>query len=62
MPALLPTDGTMTPTQLSAPEAVRQLRDGAIRSEALVTACLEGIDEVDGYVHAWAHLDADYAL
>ena len=52
----------MTPTELSAAEAVRQLRDGDITSEALVTACLERIDEVDGDVQAWAHLDREFAL
>ncbi len=52
----------MTPTELSATEAVRQLRDGDITSEALVTACLERIDEVDGDVQAWAHLDPEFAL
>ncbi len=58
----MPKDDTMTPTELSAAEAVRQLRDGDITSEALVTACLERIDAVDGDVQAWAHRDADYAL
>ncbi|MFQ5618560.1 MAG: amidase [Rhodospirillales bacterium] len=58
----MPKDDTMTPTELSAAEAVRQLRDGEITSEALVTACLERIDEVDGDVRAWAHLDPEFAL
>lgn len=58
----MPKDDTMTPTELSAAEAVRQLRDGEITSEALVTACLERIDEVDGDVQAWAHLDPEFAL
>ena len=52
----------MTPTELSAAEAVRQLGDGEITSEALVTACLERIDEVDGDVQAWTHLDPEFAL
>ncbi len=58
----MPRDDTMTPTEFSAAEAVRQLRDGDITSEALVTACLERIDEVDGDVQAWAHLDREFAL
>ena len=52
----------MTPPELSAAEAIRQMRAGEITCEALVTACLERIDEVDGDVQAWAHLDRDYAL
>ncbi|MFQ5764486.1 MAG: amidase [Rhodospirillales bacterium] len=58
----MPRDESMTPAELSAAEAARQVRDGEITSEALVTACLERIDEVDGAIEAWAHLDADYAL
>ena len=52
----------MTPPELSAAEAIRQMRAGEITCEALVTACLERINEVDGDVQAWAHLDRDYAL
>jgi Asp-tRNA(Asn)/Glu-tRNA(Gln) amidotransferase A subunit family amidase len=52
----------MTPSELSAADARRALRDGEITSEALVTACLERIDAVEGDVQAWAHLDRDFAL
>ena len=58
----MPRDDAMTLTELSAAEAARQVREGEITSEALVTACLERIDEVDGDVQAWAHLNPDYAL
>ena len=52
----------MTPTELSAAAAARALRDGALTSEELVTACLERIDAVDGDIEAWAHLDPEFAL
>ena len=52
----------MTPIELSATEAARQLREGELSAEDMVTACLERIDEIDGEVQAWAHLDRDYAL
>ena len=52
----------MSLTALSAGEAVRQLGAGEITSEDLVTSYLERIEEVDGEVQAWAHLDRDYAL
>ncbi len=58
----MPKDDATTLTELSAAEAIGQLREGGFTSEALVTACLECIDAVDGKVEAWAHLDADYAL
>jgi Asp-tRNA(Asn)/Glu-tRNA(Gln) amidotransferase A subunit family amidase len=43
---------------LSATDAARLIREGAISSEELVKACLARIGEVD----AWAFLDRDYAL
>ncbi|HIC29096.1 MAG TPA: amidase, partial [Rhodospirillales bacterium] len=52
----------MTPIELSATEAARQLREGELSAEDMVTACLERIDEIDGEVQAWAHLDPDFAL
>ena len=47
---------------LSASDAARLIRDGAITSEELVKACLARIQEVDSQVCAWAFLDPEYAL
>jgi Asp-tRNA(Asn)/Glu-tRNA(Gln) amidotransferase A subunit family amidase len=48
--------------RLSAADAARAIRDGAISSEQLVEACLARVREVDGSVQAWAHLDPEHAL
>jgi len=48
--------------ELSATEASGKIRGGEITSEKLVRACLERIDQIDGEIGAWAHLDPDYAL
>lgn len=48
--------------QLTAAEAARRIRDGQISSEELVKDCLARIDDVDGVVQAWAHIDAGYAI
>ncbi len=47
---------------LSASDATRLIRDGVIRSEQLVEACLTRAREVDADVQAWAFLDPDHAL
>ncbi len=47
---------------LSASDAVRLIRDGVIRSEQLIEACLARVRETDGQVQAWAFLDPAYAL
>ena len=47
---------------LSASDAARAIRDGAISSEQLVEACLARVREADGSVQAWAHLDPEHAL
>src|SRR3990172_3025643 len=47
---------------LSASDAVRLIREGVIRSEQLVEACLARVRETDGNVQAWAFLDPDHAL
>lgn len=55
----------MDPTQLnllSALDAVRAIRDGAISSEELVAACLARVREVEDAVQAWAFLDPEHAL
>ncbi|MGE0874951.1 MAG: amidase [Burkholderiales bacterium] len=48
--------------QLSATDAARAIRDGAISSEQLVEACLARVREADPVVQAWAHLDPEHAL
>ena len=47
---------------LTAAEAARLIRDGAISSAQLVEACLTRIRNTDEEVQAWAFLDPDYAL
>jgi len=47
---------------LSASDAARAIRDGAISSEQLAEACLTRVREVDDKVQAWAFLDAEHAL
>ena len=46
---------------LSASEAGSKIRTGTLTSVDLVEACLARIDETDGQLKAWAHLDADQA-
>jgi Asp-tRNA(Asn)/Glu-tRNA(Gln) amidotransferase A subunit family amidase len=55
----------MDPSQLnwlSATDAARALRDGAISSEQLVEACLARIREMEPQVQAWHFLDPEHAL
>ncbi len=52
----------MTPNALSAVEAAGQIRIGMLSSVDLVRACLDRIEQTDGELHAWAHLDPDHAL
>ena len=55
----------MDPTQLnwlSAADAARAIRDGAVSSEELVAACLARVRDIDGEVQAWAFLDPEHAL
>ncbi|HSD53853.1 MAG TPA: amidase [Burkholderiales bacterium] len=47
---------------LSATDAARAIRDGAIGSEQLVEACLARVREAEPAVQAWHYLDAEYAL
>lgn len=47
---------------LSAADAARAIRDGAISSEQLVEACLARVREADGEVQAWQFLDPEHAL
>ncbi|HEX9182637.1 MAG TPA: amidase [Burkholderiales bacterium] len=47
---------------LSASDAARAIRDGAITSEQLVEGCLARIREAEPQVEAWQHLDPAHAL
>jgi Asp-tRNA(Asn)/Glu-tRNA(Gln) amidotransferase A subunit family amidase len=47
---------------LSATEAARLVREGAISAEELVEACLARVRERDPQVQAWAFLDPELAL
>ena len=52
----------MTMIELSASEAVKKIGAGEITSEELVQAYLDRIDQVEGEIGAWTHLDPGYAL
>src|SRR5437879_11453903 len=47
---------------LSASDAARLIRDGAVGSAELVQACLARVRETDAQVQAWTFLDPDHAL
>lgn len=47
---------------LSATDAARAVREGAIGAEQLTESCLARVREVDGQVQAWAFLDPEHAL
>ena len=47
---------------LTAGEAARRLRDGAVSAADLLAACLERIRDLDGRLQAWETVDADGAL
>lgn len=47
---------------LSACDAARAIRDGAVTSEQLVEACLARIREAEPQVQAWQFLDPEHAL
>lgn len=47
---------------LSACDAAKAVRDGAISAEQLVEACLARVREVEDTVQAWQFLDPDHAL
>lgn len=47
---------------LSAIEAATGIKAGRLTSEALVSACLERIEQSDAQIRAWAFVDADLAL
>ena len=47
---------------LSATDAARAVRDGALSTEQLVAACLARIRESEPQVQAWQYLDPEHAL
>ncbi|HSE01193.1 MAG TPA: amidase [Burkholderiales bacterium] len=47
---------------LSAADAARAIRDGAVSAEELAEACLARVREVDAEVQAWAFLDPEHVL
>ncbi len=47
---------------LSASDAARLIRQGAISSTELMEACLARVRETDAQIQAWAFLDLDHAL
>ncbi len=53
---------TSSPARLDAVDAAQAIRDGGLRSQELVEACLARVDEVDAEIQAWAFLDRDYAV
>lgn len=52
----------LPPNALSATEAAQKIREGWLSSVEMVTACLERIEQTDGQLKAWAHIDKEYAL
>lgn len=48
--------------ELTAVEAAAAIARGAVSAEEYTQACLDRIEEAEGHVQAFAHLDADYAL
>ncbi|MBI3067792.1 MAG: amidase, partial [Betaproteobacteria bacterium] len=50
------------PSRLSATEAAAAIAAKRLTSEALVTACLERVDERENGVSAWAFIDRKLAL
>ncbi len=50
------------PNALSACDAARKIKEGSLTSVDLVKSCLTRIDESDGQLKAWQHLDRDHAL
>ncbi|MEP1443238.1 MAG: amidase [Hyphomicrobiales bacterium] len=50
------------PNGLSATEASEKIRQGWLTSVELTTACLNRIEETDGQLKAWVHVDREGAL
>ncbi len=49
-------------TELSVREAARRIATGDLTSEALVTACLAKIEQLEPSIRAWAFVDRELAL
>jgi len=49
-------------SRLSATDAARAVRDGAVSAEQLVEACLARVREMEPKVEAWAFIDPEHAL
>jgi Asp-tRNA(Asn)/Glu-tRNA(Gln) amidotransferase A subunit family amidase len=49
------------PSAFSAAEAARRMREGLLRAEELVGACLERVREIEPQVQAWQFLDEAHA-
>jgi aspartyl-tRNA(Asn)/glutamyl-tRNA(Gln) amidotransferase subunit A len=47
---------------LTAADAARQIRDGAVSPVALLEACLDRIDACDPEIRAWVHVDREGAM
>jgi len=52
----------LPPHGLSATEAAQKIREGWLTSIELVQSCLDRIEQTEGQLKAWAHIDKDYAL
>jgi len=52
----------MDASELSASDAARRLRDGALGSEELTRACLDRIAASEPTLKAWTYIDREYAL
>ena len=52
----------LPPNGLSATEASEKIRQGWLTSVELTTACLDRIEETDGQLKAWVHVDRGGAL
>ena len=52
----------LPPHGLSATDAAQKIREGWLTSVELVQSCLDRIEQTDGQLKAWAHLDKEYAL
>lgn len=53
---------SIQPHTLSATGALQKIGDGLLTSVDLVKSCLDRINETDGQLKAWAHVDGDPAL
>jgi len=50
------------PSELTASDAVRLMKEGALKSEALTRACLDRVESLESTIGAWTYIDPDYAL